>query len=152
MLENGWTKNFLQLNENKMQIKQRLSCLTPNLKFVKASAEALSSCVQPPRVKTNSGKDLQLYLLATLSTETLKYLLHPFLSHRFLITLNQHVLSIHSLIMHGRQRNTANLSPILSSSHSPFSLSMGLWNCQSAVNKLTSFQPLYLILLLKSWA
>ena len=34
-----------------------------------------------------------------------------------------------------RQRNTANLRPILSSAHTPLSLSVGLWNCQSAVNK-----------------
>ena len=34
-----------------------------------------------------------------------------------------------------RLRNTANLRPILSSSYTPLSLSVGLWNCQSAVNK-----------------
>ncbi|XP_056101741.1 uncharacterized protein LOC130080415, partial [Rhinichthys klamathensis goyatoka] len=40
-----------------------------------------------------------------------------------------------SLTTHRRQRNTAYLRPFLSSSHSPLTLSMGLWNCQSAVNK-----------------
>ncbi len=34
-----------------------------------------------------------------------------------------------------RQRNPANLRPISSSSTTPLSFSVGLWNCQSAVNK-----------------
>ncbi len=34
-----------------------------------------------------------------------------------------------------RQRNPANLHPISTSSTTPLSFSMGLWNCQSAVNK-----------------
>ncbi len=34
-----------------------------------------------------------------------------------------------------RQRNLANLRPISTSSSTPLSLSVGLWNCQSAVNK-----------------
>ncbi len=33
------------------------------------------------------------------------------------------------------QRNTANLHPISTSSTTPLSFSMALWNCQSAVNK-----------------
>ncbi len=34
-----------------------------------------------------------------------------------------------------RQRNHANLRPISTSSTTPLSFSVGLWNCQSAVNK-----------------
>ncbi len=34
-----------------------------------------------------------------------------------------------------RQRNPANLRPIATSSTTPLSFSVGLWNCQSAVNK-----------------
>ncbi len=34
-----------------------------------------------------------------------------------------------------RQRNPANLHPIATSSTTPLSFSVGLWNCQSAVNK-----------------
>ncbi len=34
-----------------------------------------------------------------------------------------------------RQRNPANLRPIATSSTAPLSFSVGLWNCQSAVNK-----------------
>ncbi len=40
-----------------------------------------------------------------------------------------------SNITHRRQRNPANLRPISSSSTTPLSLSMALWNCQSVVNK-----------------
>ncbi len=34
-----------------------------------------------------------------------------------------------------RQRNPANLRPIATSSTTPLSFAVGLWNCQSAVNK-----------------
>ncbi len=40
-----------------------------------------------------------------------------------------------SNITRRRQRNPANLRPISTSSTTPLSFSMGLWNCQSAVNK-----------------
>ncbi len=40
-----------------------------------------------------------------------------------------------SNITHRRQRNPANLRPISSSSTTPLSFSMALWNCQSVVNK-----------------
>ncbi len=40
-----------------------------------------------------------------------------------------------SNITHRRQRNPANLRPISTSSTTPLSSSMALWNCQSAVNK-----------------
>ncbi len=40
-----------------------------------------------------------------------------------------------SNITRRRQRNLANLHPISTSSTTPFSFSMALWNCQSAVNK-----------------
>ncbi len=36
---------------------------------------------------------------------------------------------------HRQQRNPANLRPIATSSTTPLSFSVGLWNCQSAVNK-----------------
>ncbi len=40
-----------------------------------------------------------------------------------------------SNITHRQQRNPANLRPISTSSTTPLSFSMALWNCQSAVNK-----------------
>ncbi len=40
-----------------------------------------------------------------------------------------------SNITRRRQHNPANLRPISTSSTTPFSFSMALWNCQSAVNK-----------------
>ncbi len=40
-----------------------------------------------------------------------------------------------SNITRRRQRNLANLHPISTSSTTPLSFSMALWNCQSAVNK-----------------
>ncbi len=40
-----------------------------------------------------------------------------------------------SYIKHRRQRNLAHLRSIYTSSSLPFSFSMGLWNCQSTVNK-----------------
>ncbi len=40
-----------------------------------------------------------------------------------------------SYIKRRRQRNLAHLHPIYTSSSLPLSFSMGLWNCQSAVNK-----------------
>ncbi len=40
-----------------------------------------------------------------------------------------------STITRRRQRNPANLHPISTSSTTPLSFSVGLWNCQSAVNK-----------------
>ncbi len=46
------------------------------------------------------------------------------------------VLSLpRSNITRRRQRNPANLRPISTSSNTPLSFSVGLWNCQSAVNK-----------------
>ncbi len=41
----------------------------------------------------------------------------------------------HSYITRRRQRNLAQLCPFCTSSYLPLSFSMGLWNCQSAVNK-----------------
>ncbi len=41
----------------------------------------------------------------------------------------------HALTSHRRQHNPANLCPISTSSTTPLSFSMALWNCQSAVNK-----------------
>ncbi len=40
-----------------------------------------------------------------------------------------------SNITRRQQRNSANLRPISTSSTTPLSFSMALWNCQSAVNK-----------------
>ncbi len=40
-----------------------------------------------------------------------------------------------STVTRRRQRNPANLRPIATSSTTPLSFSVGLWNCQSAVNK-----------------
>ncbi|XDV50661.1 hypothetical protein PO909_019679 [Leuciscus waleckii] len=119
-----------------------------NLRAVaEASAEAFSSRVQPPRVKTDSGKDQRLYLRDSTEQGHQKgtYVsplpfFFPLLILLFtLINMCFQYIPVISrqrpFITRNRQRNTANLRPILTSSHTPLSLSVGLWNCQSAVNK-----------------
>ncbi len=49
-----------------------------------------------------------------------------------------------SNITHRRQCNPANLRPISTSSTTPLSFSMALWNCQSAVNKADFISAFYL--------
>ncbi len=62
-----------------------------------------------------------------------------------------------SNITRRRQRNPANLRPISTSSTTPLSFSMALWNCQSAVNKadfISAFSlqsPLSILGLTETW-
>ncbi len=96
-------------------------------------------------MKTDEGKDRRLFparlTRATTPSNTLKY--HFYLpSHTLLCYPLSCVFKTipvvsrrRSNITHRRQRNAANLRPISTSSTTPLSFSMALWNCQSAVNK-----------------
>ncbi len=89
------------------------------------------------------------------------YFLFPLLSSFLHL---YHVFPIHSgclttTLLHQTktQRNLAHLRPICTSSSLPLSLSMGLWNCQSAVNKadlilnIASQTALNILVLTETW-
>ncbi len=89
------------------------------------------------------------------------YFLFPLLSSFLHL---YHVVPIHSgclttTLLHQTktQRNLAHLRPICTSSSLPLSLSMGLWNCQSAVNKadliltIASQTALNILVLTETW-
>ncbi len=100
-------------------------------------------------MKTNECKDRRLFLrdfnrattpsthlsIISIFPHTLSFpILYPSTSIMCFQTIP--VLSQpHSTITRRRQRNPANLRPISTSSTTPLSFSVGLWNCQSAVNK-----------------
>ncbi len=113
------------------------------------SAEAFSHRAQPPRVKTNECKDRRLFLrdfnrattpsthlsIISIFPHTLSFpILYPSTSIMCFQTIP--VLSQpRSKNTRRQQRNPANLRLIATSSTTPLSFSVGLWNCQSAVNK-----------------
>ncbi len=106
-----------------------------------ADAEVFSLLVwRQTRVKTDDFF-LHDFTRATTQSNTLKYhfyllLTHsPFLSSIMCFKTIPVVSRPRSNIKHRRQRNPANLCPISTSSTTPLSFSMALWNCQSAVNK-----------------
>ncbi len=102
--------------------------------------------VQPPRVRTDDFF-LRDFNRAAKPSNTLKYhfylpshthtlLCYPPSFHIDHAFPNIQVLSQpRSNITRSRQHNPANLHPLSSSSTTPLRFSMGLWNCQSAVNK-----------------
>ncbi len=106
--------------------------------------------VQHPRVKTDECKDKQLFparLYPSNDTDNaFKYNFFPF-PHTLSFALLYPSTSImcfktipvvsrpRSNITRRRQSNPANLHHISTSSTTPLSFSMALWNCQSVVNK-----------------
>ncbi len=102
--------------------------------------------VPPPHVKTDECKDLRLppsndtgnartyfSLLLHLFPLSLSILLFPtsIMCFQYIPVVSQQ----RPYIKRRRQLNLAHLRPICTSSSLPLSFSMGLWNCQSAVNK-----------------
>ncbi len=114
-----------------------------------ASAEAFSRRAQPPVWRPTSVKTDDFFLrdfnrattpsthlsIISIFPHTLSFpILYPSTSIMCFQTIP--VLSEpRSKTTRRRQRNPANLRPIATSSSTPLSFSVGLWNCQSAVNK-----------------